>query len=189
MNIKVDRVVDAKGLACPMPIVRTKKAINELNAGQVLEIQATDKGSVADIQAWSQSTGHQFLGTQIEDNIYRHYVRKSEPDDIKEEITFPHAIRNEELEELLEENGDILVLDVREPAEYAFGRLKGSINLPLGDLEQRMGELNPGDDICIICRTGYRSSLAAHFLSEQGFKHIKNVVPGMSQWTGSVEHD
>ncbi|MDR0269963.1 sulfurtransferase TusA family protein [Paenibacillus sp.] len=189
MNIKVDQAVDAKGLACPMPIIRTKKAINELNAGQVLEIQATDKGSVADIQAWAKSTGHQFLGTQVEDDVYRHYVRKSESGEIKEEITFPHAINNEELEKLLEGSGGIHILDVREPAEFAFGRLKGSINIPLGDLEQRVGELNPEDEIYLICRTGYRSSMAAHFLTEQGFKQIKNVVPGMSQWTGSVERN
>ncbi|KPC97477.1 Sulfurtransferase TusA [Geobacillus sp. BCO2] len=55
--IKVDMTVDAKGLSCPMPIVRTKKAINELQPGQVLEVQATDKGSKADIKAWAEAQG------------------------------------------------------------------------------------------------------------------------------------
>lgn len=189
MDIKVDRIVDAKGLACPMPIVRTKKAINDLNAGQVLELQATDKGSVADIQAWAKSTGHQFLGTQQDDNVYRHYVRKSEASEIKEEITFPHFVRNDELESLLEGDQKIQILDVREPAEYAFGRLKGAKNIPLGELEQRISELNPEEELLIICRTGNRSNMAANFLTEKGFKNIKNVVPGMSEWTGSVEQD
>lgn len=189
MNIKVDRVVDATGLACPMPIVRTKKAINELNPGQVLELQATDKGSVADIQAWAKSTGHQFLGTQLEGDVYRHYVRKSEPDVVKEEITFPHSVRNDELAGLLDGDKQIHVLDVREPAEYAFGRVKGAKNIPLGDLEQRINELNPEDEIYIICRTGNRSNMAANVMTEKGFVNIKNVVPGMSEWTGSVERD
>jgi TusA-related sulfurtransferase len=57
-TIKTDFVLDAKGLACPIPIVKTKKAINGLEGGQVLEVQATDKGSKADIKAWSESNGH-----------------------------------------------------------------------------------------------------------------------------------
>lgn len=52
-DIKVNHVLDAKGLACPMPIVKTKKALSDLNAGEVIEVQATDKGSTADIQAWA----------------------------------------------------------------------------------------------------------------------------------------
>lgn len=189
MEIKVDLIVDAQGLACPMPIVRTKKAMNELDAGQVLELQATDKGSVTDIQAWANSTGHQFLGTKQEGHVYRHYVRKSEPDEVKEEMTFPHTVHNDELELLLDGNKEIRVVDVREPAEYAFGHVKGALNIPLGELEQHLGELNPGSELYIICRTGNRSNLAANLLAEKGFKNIKNVVPGMSQWTGDVERD
>ena len=51
MNIK--QVLDAKGLACPMPIVRTKRAMDTLQTGEVLEIHVTDKGSVKDIPAWA----------------------------------------------------------------------------------------------------------------------------------------
>lgn len=61
--IKVDVQLDAKGLACPMPIVRTKKAMNDLQDGQVLEVQATDKGSKADLAAWAKTVGHQYIGT------------------------------------------------------------------------------------------------------------------------------
>ncbi len=50
--IKANLLLDAKGLSCPMPIVKTKKAMKDLEAGQVMEVQATDKGSKADIQAW-----------------------------------------------------------------------------------------------------------------------------------------
>ena len=53
MSIKVDMNLDCKGLACPMPIVKTKKAMEGLAAGKVIEIEATDKGSTLDIQSWS----------------------------------------------------------------------------------------------------------------------------------------
>ena len=76
-TVKTNSTVDAKGLACPMPIVRTKKAINTLNPGEVLEVLATDKGSRADIQAWSKSSGHQYLGTIEEGEVLKHYIRKA----------------------------------------------------------------------------------------------------------------
>ncbi|MFP3489416.1 sulfurtransferase TusA family protein, partial [Staphylococcus sp. SIMBA_130] len=50
-----NKVLDAKGLACPMPIVKTKKSIQELNSGEVLEVHATDKGAKSDIAAWVKS--------------------------------------------------------------------------------------------------------------------------------------
>ena len=59
--IKANHQLDAKGLACPMPIVKTKKAMNDLEEGQVLEVQATDKGSKADLAAWSKTVGHQYI--------------------------------------------------------------------------------------------------------------------------------
>ena len=62
MAIKADVQLDAKGLSCPMPIVKTKKAMNQLMDGQVLEVQATDKGSMADLHAWAETVGHQYIG-------------------------------------------------------------------------------------------------------------------------------
>ena len=59
--IKADIQLDAKGLACPMPIVKTKKSMNDLDEGQVLEVQATDKGSKADLAAWANTVGHQYI--------------------------------------------------------------------------------------------------------------------------------
>ncbi|VEF46157.1 tusA-like Sulfurtransferase [Bacillus freudenreichii] len=75
--MNTDKFLDAKGLACPMPIVRTKKAINELESGQVLEVHATDKGSVADITAWTKSGGHELLKTIEEDAVFKFWIKKS----------------------------------------------------------------------------------------------------------------
>ncbi len=72
-----DKVLDAKGLACPMPIVRTKAAINELEAGQILEVHATDKGSQSDITAWAKSTGHELLKDIEEEGVFKFWIKKA----------------------------------------------------------------------------------------------------------------
>jgi len=186
-DINSDLTLDCKGLACPMPIVKTKKAMDRMNAGQVIEVQATDKGSLADIQSWAKNTGHQYLGTVLEGNLLKHFIRKSNPNEIKPDNKFPHTISNEELGQKLEAGGKVTILDVREPAEYAFNRIPGARSIPLGELETRVDELDPNDEIHVVCRTGTRSDLACQFLSEKGFAYVKNVEPGMSAWTGPSE--
>ncbi len=61
IKMNADKLLDAKGLACPMPIVKTKKAIDQLESGQVLEIHATDKGAKNDFTAWAKSGGHELV--------------------------------------------------------------------------------------------------------------------------------
>lgn len=183
----VDKSIDCKGLSCPMPIVRTKKAMDEISPGQVLEVMATDPGSVADIKSWAVRTGHQFIGTKEEDGVFKHYIRKCEACDVKPEKKFPHIITNEELQEKLAEKPAIL--DVREPMEYAFGHIPGAKLVPFGQLEEALEELKDlrDQEIYVVCRTGNRSDMACQILSEKGFAKVKNVVPGMSEWTGPVE--
>ena len=185
-NLKANVTLDAKGLACPMPIVKTKKAMTGLEAGQVLEVQATDKGSKADIKAWAESTGHQYLGTLEEGDVLKHYLRKSSSDETIER-KHPNVVTNEELQSKLEANENMMVLDVRETAEYAFNHIPNAISIPLGELEARMNELNQDQTIYIVCRTGNRSDLAAQKLAENGYSNVLNVIPGMSQWTGTTE--
>jgi rhodanese-related sulfurtransferase/TusA-related sulfurtransferase len=184
-SLKTDLLLDAKGLACPMPIVKTKKAMNELQAGQVLEVQATDKGSKADLEAWAKSAGHQFLGTIEQGDVLKHYLRKSSNDGTIER-KHPNITSNEELEKKLDVNENIVVLDVREAAEYAFNHIPNAISIPLGELENRLSELNTADEIYVVCRTGNRSDLAAQKLAEKGFANVINVVPGMSAWSGKT---
>lgn len=185
-NLKANVTLDAKGLACPMPIVKTKKAMTGLEAGQVLEVQATDKGSKADIKAWAESTGHQYLGTLEEGDVLKHFLRKSSSDETIER-KHPNVVTNEELQSKLEANENMMVLDVRETAEYAFNHIPNAISIPLGELEARMNELNQDQTIYIVCRTGNRSDLAAQKLAENGFSNVLNVIPGMSQWTGTTD--
>jgi len=76
MNMNSDKIVDAKGLACPMPIVKTKKSIQELESGQILEVHATDKGAKNDLAAWAKSTGHELLKDAEENGVYKFWIRK-----------------------------------------------------------------------------------------------------------------
>lgn len=86
-NLTANTILDVKGLACPMPIVKTKKEMKNLGAGQVLEVQATDKGSKADMKAWAERTGHQYLGTIEEGEVLKHYLRKSSNEEANEKNT------------------------------------------------------------------------------------------------------
>ncbi len=71
--------LDVKGQSCPMPIVKTKQAIDGLEAGDVLEVVATDSGSMSDIQGWADGTGGVELLDQTEDgDLYIHYVKKTD---------------------------------------------------------------------------------------------------------------
>ncbi|MBM4764524.1 sulfurtransferase TusA family protein [Bacillus sp. B15-48] len=185
-TLKTDFILNAKGLACPMPIVKTKKAMDQLNAGEVIEVQATDKGSKADIKAWAESTGHQYLGTIENENVLKHYLRKATNDEIKTEKKHPVVATNEELQAKLDANESIVVLDVREEAEYAFNHIPNAICIPLGKLEEQFNELDKQAEIFVVCRTGSRSDFAAQKLAENGFKNVTNVVPGMSDWNGKT---
>ena len=71
-----DKVLDAKGLACPMPIVKTRKEMKEMESGQVLEILATDKGAKADLTAWAKSGGHELLDSQEEGDVLKFWIKK-----------------------------------------------------------------------------------------------------------------
>lgn len=61
MTEKFDQELDCSGLSCPMPILKTKKAMDSLQTGQVLKMIATDPGSLPDIQAWTEKTGHELV--------------------------------------------------------------------------------------------------------------------------------
>ena len=183
MSIKADVQLDAKGLACPMPIVKTKKAMNDLVDGQILEVIATDKGSKADLAAWANTVGHQYIGTVEENDVMMHYIRKCS-DDTMEEKAFEQTITNEEIIERSSKGG--IILDVREQAEFAFGHIEGAKSIPMGELENRLNELDKEQEVYVICRTGKRSDLAAQTLAKNGFTNVYNVLPGMTSWTGEI---
>ena len=71
-----DKELDARGLSCPLPILKTKKALNDLASGQVLKVVATDPGSVKDMQAFSNQTGNPLLSQAEENQAYVFFLKK-----------------------------------------------------------------------------------------------------------------
>ncbi len=75
-TISIDQRLDAKNLSCPLPIVKTAQAMKELTSGQILEVLATDPGSVKDFAAWSKSTGHEIVEQTADGGVFRFVLRK-----------------------------------------------------------------------------------------------------------------
>ena len=71
-----DREVDARGLNCPLPILRTKKALNDMQSGQLVHVLATDPASVRDFQAFAKQTGNELLSSQPEGKEYVFFLKK-----------------------------------------------------------------------------------------------------------------
>ena len=77
MAIQADMVQDSIGQLCPMPIAFMAKNIKKLEPGQILEIQADDEGAHADVPAWCEQTGNEFLGEEPADGYFRYFVKKA----------------------------------------------------------------------------------------------------------------
>ena len=73
--MKADTTLDAKGLNCPLPILRAKAAIKKISSGGTLEVLATDPGSVADFDAFCRATGHELMESGEDDGVYRFVIK------------------------------------------------------------------------------------------------------------------
>ena len=73
---QIAQIVDAKGLSCPMPIVKTAQAVKGLASGQLLGVLATDAGSTKDFAAWAKVTGNELVEQTVEGGVYRFVLRK-----------------------------------------------------------------------------------------------------------------
>ena len=74
--MQIDRELDARGLNCPLPILKAKKALAEMQSGQVLRVVATDAGSVRDFQAFAKMTGNELIEQQTLDKEFVHVLRR-----------------------------------------------------------------------------------------------------------------
>lgn len=77
MAITPDQILDCSGLACPMPILKTKKAVDGLQMGQILKMIATDPGSTSDMEAWTKKTGHELVASEQEGGKFIFYIRRT----------------------------------------------------------------------------------------------------------------
>ncbi|AZK44876.1 rhodanese-like domain-containing protein [Paenibacillus lentus] len=94
---------------------------------------------------------------------------------VNKEIT-PQA-----LAERLRKGEQVMMLDVREPEEWAEGHLHGAKHIPLGQILERLSELNAEEELVVICRSGNRSGLACELLQEKGF-NVVNMTGGLLAW-------
>ena len=76
-DLQVAKTLDTSGLSCPMPIVKTKKAMKDLEIGEILEMISTDPGSIPDMEAWARQTKHDLVESFDEGSSYRFLIRKT----------------------------------------------------------------------------------------------------------------
>jgi len=76
-NIKISKTLDARNMSCPLPILKTKKAIMEIGIGEYLEILATDPGSENDFQAWTRSTGNELVEHSVDNGVFRYIMKRN----------------------------------------------------------------------------------------------------------------
>ncbi len=91
------------------------------------------------------------------------------------------------LKQALDQKGDVVLLDVREPFEYQIAHIEGSKLIPLGQLTQKVNELDTADQIVVYCHSGARSAQAVRFLNGLGFKKAKNLKGGIKAWTREID--
>ena len=76
-TIKAEKVMDLKGLPCPMPVVKVSKGIKDIEVGQVLEAVTTDPGALADFPAWARTSGNEILETYQDNGEIRFYIKRN----------------------------------------------------------------------------------------------------------------
>ena len=84
------------------------------------------------------------------------------------------------------QNKEAIIIDVRTPGEYRDGHIPGVVNIPLDELEKRIGEIPKDKKVVLICRTGNRSAQGTKLLRSKGFSNVYNSTSGMTSWKGPV---
>lgn len=101
------------------------------------------------------------------------------------EVSLP--LMPEDLKRELESNDPPKLLDVREDEELAICKLNNTYHIPLGELLDRVSELNPEDNLVVYCRSGARSASATAYLLKRGFKRVRNLETGINGWSRTVD--
>ena len=88
-----------------------------------------------------------------------------------------------ELKNKIQLGENLFLLDVREPHEFKYAHIADSVLIPLNQIPNRMSELDPQQDIVVICHHGMRSQQAANYLVQSGYKNIANLTGGIDDWS------
>lgn len=117
-----------------------------------------------------------------------HEIKKLE--DVRSDVTISDSefeITPEGLRKQMEEGVPVILIDVREPWEHEIAKIEGSVLIPLGDLERRVNSLPRDKEIVVYCHHGIRSSHAAQFLRERGFKGARTLAGGINAWSRKID--
>ncbi|MBM7692953.1 rhodanese-related sulfurtransferase [Peribacillus deserti] len=93
------------------------------------------------------------------------------------------TITTDELQEKIERDEQLLLVDVREDEEVATGMIPGAVHIKMGDIPEKLDELDKDKEYIFICRSGGRSGNVCHYLQDQGYK-VRNMTGGMLNWKG-----
>lgn len=96
-------------------------------------------------------------------------------------------LRVEQLRDLLAQGKTPTILDVREPDETQLAPFTGAVEIPMGEVPSRLQELDPDDDIVVLCHHGIRSGRVAAYLDQQGFQRVSNLTGGIDAWSLFVD--
>ncbi|MDO9049183.1 MAG: rhodanese-like domain-containing protein [Methylobacter sp.] len=88
-----------------------------------------------------------------------------------------------ELKARIQNEPHLFLLDVREPNEFQYASIENSVLIPLNQIPQRLGELNPQQEMVVICHHGVRSRQACMYLVNSGFKNVSNLTGGIDAWS------
>jgi adenylyltransferase/sulfurtransferase len=111
----------------------------------------------------------------------------SAPSGIVRSVHHVPELSVEELKQLRDSGEKLVLVDVREPREWAISDLSDSVKIPLGTLPQNLEKLSKHDEIVVYCRTGGRSGNAVAFLVEQGFEKVRNLAGGINRWAERID--
>jgi rhodanese-related sulfurtransferase len=93
----------------------------------------------------------------------------------------------EGLKARLDRHEPVVLLDVRQDWETRLCRLENSTHIPIEEIELRVDELNPDDEIVVYCHQGIRSAAVAEYLRQLGFRNVKNLAGGLDHWARAVD--
>lgn len=102
-------------------------------------------------------------------------------------MALPSQLTPAEVKARLDGGHPLFLLDVREPEEVACARLEGSVHIPMGEIPNRLHELDPDADIVVYCHHGVRSANVAAFLTQRDFTSVANLTGGIDRWSLTVD--
>lgn len=103
-----------------------------------------------------------------------------------ERVSEEFQITPEELKAKLDDGGNVLLLDVREPLEWEIAHLDDAVLMPVAQVPHRVNELSTADEIVVYCKSGARSARVTNFLRDLGFRKVKNLAGGIDEWADRV---